>query len=57
METDTALLKRKGEILFKFWSMKHQNDKRIGDLTIGDFVDMCEALARIKKKYRKKLSK
>jgi hypothetical protein len=40
METNVALLKRKGGILFKFWSMKRQNDRRIGDLTLGDFMEM-----------------
>jgi hypothetical protein len=55
METDTALLKRQALVLFNFWLKKQQNDKRIGDLTIGDFVEMCEVLttAKIKKSTRK----
>jgi membrane-associated HD superfamily phosphohydrolase len=52
MDINTAVLNRQGEALFNFMSMKHQNDKHIGDLTIGDFIEMCEALARIKKTAR-----
>jgi hypothetical protein len=52
METDTAVLNRQALALFNFWLRKRQNDRRIGDLTIGDFVEMCEALARIKKTAR-----
>jgi hypothetical protein len=51
METDTALLKRKGEILFKFWSMKHQNDRRIGDLTLGDFIEMIAFLNQVENNH------
>jgi hypothetical protein len=40
MTNDTALLKRQGEILFKFWMRKKQNDRRIGDLTLFDFMEM-----------------
>ncbi|GHT98905.1 hypothetical protein FACS1894126_4790 [Alphaproteobacteria bacterium] len=28
-----------------FVSMKQENDKRIGDLTIGDFLEMCGVLS------------
>ncbi|GHU19927.1 hypothetical protein FACS189472_10430 [Alphaproteobacteria bacterium] len=45
MTTDTALLKRKALALFNFVSMKQENDKRIGDLTIGDFLEMCGVLS------------
>ncbi|GHU24949.1 hypothetical protein FACS189472_18040 [Alphaproteobacteria bacterium] len=45
MTIDTALLKRKTLALFNFVSMKHQNNKHIGDLTIGDFLEMCGFLA------------
>jgi hypothetical protein len=31
-------------------SMKHQNDKKIGDLTVGDFVELCEFLAEMENK-------
>ncbi|GHU18120.1 hypothetical protein FACS189472_05970 [Alphaproteobacteria bacterium] len=47
MTIDTALLKRKTLALFNFVSMKHQNDKHIGDLTIGDFLEICEFLAEL----------
>jgi hypothetical protein len=47
METDTATLSRQGTALFNFMSMKHQNDKHIGDLTIGDFVEMIAFLAEM----------
>jgi hypothetical protein len=40
MEIDTAILSRQGMALFNYMSMKHQNYRRIGDLTIGDFVEM-----------------
>jgi hypothetical protein len=54
MKTDAALLKRKGEILFKFWSMKHQNDRRIGDLTLGDFMEMIAFLNQVENNYESK---
>jgi hypothetical protein len=44
MTKDTAVLNRQALVLFNFWLQKQQNDKRIGDLKIGDFVEMCEAL-------------
>ncbi|GHU19177.1 hypothetical protein FACS189472_08590 [Alphaproteobacteria bacterium] len=50
MTTDTALLKRKTLALFNFVSMKHQNNKHIGDLTIGDFLEMCGFLAELDEK-------
>jgi hypothetical protein len=46
METDTATLSRQGTTLFNFISMKHQNDKHIGDLTIGDFIEMVAFLQK-----------
>jgi hypothetical protein len=48
MEIDTAVLNRQALALFNFWLKKRQNDKRIGDLSIGDFVEMCEVLAMAK---------
>jgi hypothetical protein len=48
MINNDAVLNRQGEALFNFWINKHQNDKRIGDLTVGDFVEMCAFLAQLK---------
>jgi hypothetical protein len=48
MTKDIAILNRQGMALFNFMRMKHQNDKQIGDLTIKDFVEMCEFLAELK---------
>jgi hypothetical protein len=39
MTENTALLKRQGTALLNFMSMKRQNDRPIGDLTLGDFVE------------------
>jgi hypothetical protein len=57
METETALLKRQGEILFnfwsmkhQFWSMKHQNDRPIGDLSLVDFMEMIAFLKTMENK-------
>jgi hypothetical protein len=47
MEIDTAVLNRQGTALFNFMSMKHQNDKRIGDLTIRDFIEMIAFLTEV----------
>jgi hypothetical protein len=47
MTVNTALLKRKALALFNFLSMKQENDKRIGDLTIGDFLEMCGFLVEL----------
>lgn len=40
-------LNRQAIALFNFMSMKHQNDKHIGDLTLGDFYEICEFLERL----------
>lgn len=37
-------LNRQALALFNWLGIKHQNDKRIGDLTIGDFFEICEFL-------------
>jgi hypothetical protein len=47
MTKNTAILNRQGMALFNFMSMKHQNDKHIGDLTIGDFVEMIAFLTEM----------
>jgi hypothetical protein len=48
MTKNTALIERQALALFNFMSMKHQNNKRIGELTVGDFVEMCTFLAKMK---------
>jgi hypothetical protein len=45
MKKNTAAARRKAILLFNFWLKKRQNDKRIGDLTAEDFIEMCEFLA------------
>jgi hypothetical protein len=47
MGTDNATLSRQGMALFNFMSMKHQNNKHIGDLTVGDFIEMVAFLAEM----------
>jgi hypothetical protein len=47
MTKNIALLERQGTILFNFMSMKQQNDKHIGDLTIEDFIEMIAFLAEM----------
>jgi hypothetical protein len=44
MTGNTAPVRRNALILFNFMGMKQRNDKRIGDLTVGDFIEMCEIL-------------
>jgi hypothetical protein len=48
METDTVILNRQALLLFNFMSMKQRNNRRIGDLSIGDFVEMCIFLEEAK---------
>jgi hypothetical protein len=50
MNIDTAILNRQALLLFNFWANKKQNDKRIGDLSIGDFVEMIAFLAETETK-------
>jgi hypothetical protein len=50
MEIDNAVVNRQGEALFNFWLKKRQNDKRVGELTVGDFVETCRFLAEMKTK-------
>jgi hypothetical protein len=45
--TDKLRLNRQALALFNFWSMKRQNDKKIGELTSGDFVELCEFLSEL----------
>jgi hypothetical protein len=47
MEKDNATLSRQGMSLFNFWASKKQNDKKIGDLTVQDFIEMCAFLAEL----------
>jgi hypothetical protein len=48
MTKNDAILNRQGMALFNFMRMKHQNDKRIGDLTVDDFIEICVFLAELK---------
>jgi hypothetical protein len=48
MMKNTALLERQGMALFNFWLKKQPKNKRIGDLTIGDFVEICAFLVKTK---------
>jgi hypothetical protein len=50
MTKDIAILNRQGMALFNFMRMKHQNDKRIGDLTVDDFIEMCKFLTETENK-------
>jgi hypothetical protein len=50
MTKNFALLERQGTALFNFWLKKQPKDKRIGDLTIGDFVEMIAFLAEMETK-------
>jgi hypothetical protein len=47
MTKNTALSERQGMALFNFWLKRQPKDKHIGDLTIGDFVEICELLATL----------
>ncbi len=44
MTDNTAFLKRKILALFNFLSMKHKNDKRIGELSVKDVMEMVKFL-------------
>jgi hypothetical protein len=48
MTKNDAISNRQGIALFNFWLNKHQNDKRIGDLTVEDFIEICAFLAELK---------
>jgi hypothetical protein len=47
MEKDNATLSRQGMSLFNFMSMKHQTGKKIGELTMKDFMEMCVFLTEM----------
>jgi len=47
MNDKERLMNRKALVLLNFWQTKHQNDKRIGDLTAGDFIELCEFLEQL----------
>ncbi|MDR2068038.1 MAG: hypothetical protein LBP41_03565 [Holosporaceae bacterium] len=44
MTKSTALLERQGMALFNFWLKRQPKNKRVGDLTIGDFIELCRFL-------------
>jgi hypothetical protein len=48
MGKNIALLKRQTLALFNFWSATRNKNKRIGDLTIGDFYELCKLLEEVK---------
>jgi hypothetical protein len=50
MGTDNATFSRQALVLFNFWLKKQPKDKHIGDLTIGDFVEMIAFLAEMETK-------
>jgi hypothetical protein len=47
MEINIALLKRQTLALFNFWSTTKNKNKRIGDLTIGDFFEIVAILNQV----------
>jgi hypothetical protein len=47
MTNDIAILNRQGAALFNFWSKKGWNDRHIGDLSLGDFIEMITFLAEL----------
>jgi hypothetical protein len=49
MEENVALLKRQTLALFNFWSATKNKNKRIGDLTIGDFFEISELILKFQK--------
>jgi hypothetical protein len=48
MTKNAALLKRQTLALFNFWSATKNKNKRIGDLTIGDFFELCKFLEEVR---------
>jgi hypothetical protein len=44
MSINNAVVNRQALALFNFWLKKQQNDKCIGELTIGDFAEMCNVV-------------
>lgn len=44
MNLDNALLKRQAIALFNFLGMKHENTKHIGELSIGDLMELVKFL-------------
>jgi hypothetical protein len=56
MTDNDAILNRQAIVLFNFWLKKQPQDKRVGDLTIGDFIEMCEILAALEANQKKRES-
>lgn len=48
MNLNNALLKRQAIALFNFLGMKHENTKHIGELSIGDLMELVKFLEEIK---------
>jgi hypothetical protein len=47
MTKNDAILNRNALLLFNFWSMTQNKNKRIGDLTVGDFFELCTLLTEV----------
>ena len=41
------LINRQALAVFNFWLKSQQKDKQIGQLTIGDFIEMCGFLKQL----------
>ncbi len=48
MNLNNALLERKAIALFNFLGMKHENDKHIGEFSVGDLMELVKFLEEIK---------
>jgi hypothetical protein len=44
MTKNDAILNRNALLLFNFWLKRQPKNKRVGDLTIGDFIELCRFL-------------
>jgi hypothetical protein len=45
MNNDIAVINRQGKVLSNFMRSRYGCDKRIGDLTFGDVIEICEFLS------------
>jgi hypothetical protein len=50
MNNDIAMINRQGMILSNFMRIRYGCDKRIGNLTLGDIIEICEFLNTLKKR-------
>jgi hypothetical protein len=49
MNNDIAIINRQGMILSNFIRIRFGCNRRIGDLTLGDIIEICEFLNTLKK--------